>query len=767
MRFEVETARRAGGGVDGILRAWRRAALASTALAGLVFTVPAHAQDSSAPSVDEVVVTAQKRAEKLQDVPVAVSALSGSQLAHQRMTKVDDIVSFAPSLQVQSPGGDGLPIFSLRGVSMADFSPNQNGPVATYFDEVYKGASALLGVAMYDLERVEVLRGPQGTLYGKNTTGGAVNIISKRPTFENAGNLSVGYGNFDHWEASGAINAAPSDQVATRLAFTAEKADGWMKNLTPGASKRLYASDAYAARLSVLARPTDTAEFILRVSGSYQDPINYGVKSEPEDALGIGGEVYNQFGRPGYFPTGLGQYEVENNKTARRKLRNWSASLTGNIELPNHLTVTSVSSWDWGKSFIPEDSDGSPNPALEVDYTARARQIAEDLRLTSNFSGPFNFIVGGYLGRERIYNATTLSFFTDIDVDGNGRVDTQDCLANFFLACRYGNSFTQVKTSAAAYTDLKYALTDQLTLRGGLRYTHDKGRLEGYQSQVQDVNGVVLGDVITPADLAAAGVDRFGKNNLSGKIGLDYKTAAGQLYYVSASRGYRGNAFNAQAIFDPSEATVVKPETLTDFEGGAKLAMFDRRLILNLAAFYYDYKNTQFLNLDNGLQKLVNVPKAQIYGGEIELSARPTQALSLRAGLGLLHSEIREGALNGQNLRGNPLPSSPKVSLSLGADWTLAELSAGTISLHADGKVTSKQYFDVFQNKAQSQKAYGLLNGSLGFETADHRWGASVWAKNLLDQFYYSYRVSLDTTASNYEHPGAPRTFGATLDYAF
>ena len=283
MRFVVGTARRAGGGADGLLRAWRAGVLASTALAGVLVAAHAQAQEASAPSVEEVVVTAQKRAEKLQDVPVAVSALSGSQLAAQRVAKIDDIVSFAPSLQVQSPGGDGLPIFALRGVSMADFSANQNGPVATYFDEVYRGASALLGVTMFDLERIEVLRGPQGTLYGKNTTGGAVNIISKRPTFETGGDLSIGYGNFDRRETSGALNVAVSDQVATRFAFTAEKADGWMKNLTPGASKKLYASDAYAGRLSVLVRPTDSAEFILRVSGSYQDPINYGVKSEPED----------------------------------------------------------------------------------------------------------------------------------------------------------------------------------------------------------------------------------------------------------------------------------------------------------------------------------------------------------------------------------------------------------------------------------------------------------------------------------------------------
>jgi len=743
----------------------RAVLIASTILAGTIEAGQAQAQEAPS-AVDVIVVTAQRRAEDLQDVPVSVSALSGEQLDNMRLQSVDDIVALAPSLQVQSPGGEGTPIFALRGISMSDFSANQSGPVATYFDEIYKGASSLLGVSMYDLERIEVLRGPQGTLYGKNTTGGAINIISKLPEFENSADLSVGYGNYNHWQTSGNVNAALSDQIATRFAFTAEKADGWGTNSFPGKPKP-YATDEYAGRLSVVAKPTDGAEFVLRIAGSSQTPENYSVTGAPLDADGIGGAIYNQFGRPGYFPTGLGEYEVENNKSGRRILKTWSASLTGNIDLPNDLTLTSITSWDWGKLFIPEDSDGSPLPALEIDYEARGQQVAQDLRLTSNYDGPFNFIVGAYYNRESIFNATTMSFFTDIDVDGSGTVDTDDCLANFFLACKFGNSFKQVKTSTAVYTDLNYAVTDQLTLRGGLRYTHDEGELVGYQSQIQDVDGNFLANLILPSDIAAQNADQFTKNNVSGKIGFDYNTNEGQLYYLTVSRGYRGNAFNAQAFFAPSEVNVVEPETLTDVEAGAKLEFFDRRVILNFSAFHYDYENMQFLNLDNGLQILVNVPKARVFGGEVELTAKPVEELTLRMGLGLLKSEIREGNLKGIDLRGNQLPTAPSSSLNLGADWTVAELAAGTVSLHADSTITSRQYFDVFNNADQSQKAYSLLNGSLNFESADGSWGASLWAKNILDQFYYSYRVAIDTTAGNYQHPGAPRTFGATLDFHF
>lgn len=347
-------------------------------------------------------VTAQKRTERLQDVPVAVSALSGAQLSNQHVAKVDDITSFVPSLQATSPDGEGTPIFALRGVSMSDYSLSQDGPVATYFDETYASAFALLGIRMFDLQRVEVLKGPQGTLYGKNTTGGAINIISNKPTFTPSGDFSVGYGNYNHWQASGDVNGPLlGDKLAGRFAFTAEKANGWMSDALPGKPK-LDALDGYAGRLSLLARPTSNSEFTLRIAGSWQNPINYGIKGEPLDSTGIGGPVYNLFGLQGYVPpANLGPDTVQNAETARRLAETWSASLHGDIQLPHHLALTTITAWDWGKLFIPEASDGAPNQALQISYFARARQFAQDLRLTSNFTGPFDFMLGAYFNREK------------------------------------------------------------------------------------------------------------------------------------------------------------------------------------------------------------------------------------------------------------------------------------------------------------------------------------------------------------------------------
>jgi len=210
---------------------------ASTSVLAQETVAEAAAEAAVAETVDgtDIVVTAQKRSERLQEVPIAVSAIGGDSLERQRVTQADELASKIVNLQLTSTVGDNTPIFALRGVSMSDYSLNQASPVATYYDEVYKGNFAFLGVAMYDLERVEVLRGPQGTLYGKNTTGGAVNLISRTPVLgDTEGYLNLGYGNYSRYEANGAVSVPLGEALAARVAFTFSRADGRVQNQTPG-----------------------------------------------------------------------------------------------------------------------------------------------------------------------------------------------------------------------------------------------------------------------------------------------------------------------------------------------------------------------------------------------------------------------------------------------------------------------------------------------------------------------------------------------------
>ncbi|WP_236036233.1 TonB-dependent receptor [Rhizorhabdus histidinilytica] len=265
------------------------------------------AVETVAADPQEIVVTAQKRSERLQDVPISISAIGGDAVRKQRLSSADDLVSKVANLQLTSTVGDGTPIFALRGVSMSDYSLNQSGPVATYYDEVYKGNFAFLGVALYDLERVEVLRGPQGTLYGKNTTGGAVNLISRKPEIgKTEGYINLGYGNYNRREANGAINVPLGDTLAARLAFTVARADGWFRNQLPG-KPDLNGTREYALRGSLLWEPQDGVSFLLRGSTSYQNPYNYGIFAAPGPD-GVGAGLYESLGQgSSYFRTGLGR----------------------------------------------------------------------------------------------------------------------------------------------------------------------------------------------------------------------------------------------------------------------------------------------------------------------------------------------------------------------------------------------------------------------------------------------------------------------------
>lgn len=733
-------------------RNWQAMTLPNIALVALLAATPAMAQDQAAPAdaenSDEIVITATKRAESLQAVPISVSAIGGKALERDRVTNVDALVTKVANLQLTSIVGDNTPIFALRGVSMSDYSLNQSSPVATYYDEVYKGNFAFLGVTMYDLERVEVLRGPQGTLYGKNTTGGAVNLIARKAVLgETSGYVNAGYGNYNRVDVNGAVNLPLGDKAALRVAGTYAHADGWFKNVVPG-KPDLASVNEYAFRATALFEPSEGVKFTLRASTSRQHPYNYGIYAQPEDV-----------NRPG-----LGKWEIASNIDARRFARTHSVALTTEIEATDQLTVTSITSYDKGKLFFYEDTDGTATELLEIPYYDKASQFAQDLRLTSDTGGPFDFIVGLYYNREKVFNSTAFEIGKDIDSDGEPGITANDCAVGLPLGCLFSNRFDQIKKSYAAYSDVKFAITDNVVLRGGLRYTKDKGAQKNFESNALGVDGTLVTNLIPLTSSS------YSTDNLSGKIGIDYKTEAGNLFYVNVSKGYRAPSFNAQAFFDPSEVNVAKAEKVTSYEIGSKLQLADRAITLNTAAFYYDYRNQQFINIDPVLatQTLLNINKSRIMGGEAELSIRASQILSLRAGLGILSTKIKNGIVSGVDVAGNRLSNGPKLTFNAGMDLTLMDNDAGRLSITPEMAYQSNQYFEVLNIPRLRQEGYAIVSAHIDYESADGRWNASIWGKNLTNKHYFTSRVDLLAGFGfDYNHIGNPRTYGVTVGMKF
>jgi iron complex outermembrane receptor protein len=758
--------------------------------------------------LEEVIITAQKRSESMQDVPISVSALSSDDLEGLKLRGTGEIASQIPNLQASGVAGDGMPIFSLRGVSMNDFSFNQNSPVAVYMDEVYKGNPSLLGVQLYDLERVEVLRGPQGTLYGKNSTGGAVNFIAQKPNFEAyEGYLTLGAGNFNRKKVEGAFNAPISDSLAMRLAVTTTEADGWQENKTAGVDDG-SAIDEYGARLSVLWEASDTLELILRAATGKAEAVNYGIVAANVGPGGIGAGIYGLYDSLGASNPdtgeayvdgtrdGLGFTEFESGQDAERLVENDSISLTVNWDFGKDLTLTSITSYDEGKAYVPEDADGSANILLNAIYDVDVEQFAQDLRITSDYAGSFNFISGIYFSEEDVHNENSIDYTQDLDINIDGALDYVDCqdpllgafgldgispegqavdvalggtgdgavlgtLAGF--GCKTANSFDQKRTSYAIYADGNYDLNDRWTLRLGARYTNDKSELSDYVANYLGSDDVLVFPTI---DIAK---DEFTDEEVTGKLGLDYTTDEGNLIYASFSHGYRSGAFNAQAFQDPSEVTQVAPETLDAFEVGFKSTFFDNLMQLNGAAFFYTYDNQQFLNVDENLiQTLVNIDESEITGLELELVSRPLEPLMIRAGLGLIDAEVSKGFLGGVNLKGNQLPQAPDVNFNLSADWEMLNMDAGTLTLHGDTTFTDTQYFDVFNVGRIEADSYWLTGAQLTFEGADSRWAVSVWGKNLTDEEYNTSIIDLQAFFGyDYTHVGARRSYGADVTFRF
>ncbi len=780
-------------------------------IAFLLMAVPFSAQPQEAGTImlEEVTVTAQKRAESLQDVPVSITALTATDIENQKLRDASEIAAQIPNLVSTNTSGDGFPIFSLRGISMNDFSFNQSSPVATYVDEVYKGNPAIQGVQIYDLERIEVLRGPQGTLYGKNTTGGAVNFITVRPDYNTEGYFSFGIGSNSLLESKGAFQTALiEDSLAMRLAYTWMEADGWFKNRQPGIEDGNAIGDR-GVRASFLWEPTDNLEALLRISSGKADAVNHGIQPFNISPEGVGAGVYGLYNLLGatdavdYQREGRGYWDFDSDQDLKRRIENDAVALTVNWDFTDSLTLTSITSWDDGEILNPEDVDGSPNRVLRIPYYGEAEQFAQDLRITSNNDGAFNFIAGLYYTDESIYNQTTIGFYTDLDMNADGALDFYDCLDPFFTSlglgpvtesgmaveeilnsfgyslaafapagCQVQNEFDQDRTSKAAYFDGRFDLTDQWVLRFGLRYTDDKTELKNFSARLLGNDGTPLANTIPgdPEDpYATVPYDSFSDGEWTGKIGADFTTANGTLFYANYSHGYRAGAYNAQAFFAPSELTRVEPEKLDAWEFGFKSSFLNGRMQLNGAAFYYEYENQQFLNVDpvSLAQTLINIDKSEIQGLELELAVLPIASLQLRAGLGLLDSEVKEGLLSGVDLAGNELPLAPGLNFNVAADWDFLESDRGRFTLHVDANYVDDFYFEVFNIERLQQEGYWLANARLFYTTADDRWQLGVWARNLAEEKYRTSAIDLATFGFDYSHIGAPRTYGADVTFRF
>ncbi|KMS58643.1 hypothetical protein V473_00665 [Sphingobium cupriresistens LL01] len=693
-----------------------------------MFNFGAMAQAQPDPSVattpmqdaGEIVVTAQRREQRVQDVPASVTAIGAAELQARSVVSIAQVIGVAPSVQVAAPYGDGgPPNYTIRGISSTDASHNQSKPIAIYVDEGIRGFQVFELMPVFDVERVEVLSGPQGTLYGKNATGGAVNIITKAPTFDTEGYLTVGYGNFNTRTARGAMQAPlVSDILSARIAFTYIKDDGTIKQLTPGL-KDLAQTDLFAIRGSLLFKPSPDFDATLRLYHVHSGGRNYTNKPAAVDLSAIPALA----SLPGALRQGVGFYESATDSAPQRDIQSDGVNLLMHWQVADAYQLTSVTTYDKGHWDDLADADGLPVNVYSTDLRSRGHQFVQELRVGTQYDGPFNWQAGVFYGSDKMRFAQRLDYYTDprcgadcdfgITPNGTG-MNTVD-------------SFSQRRRSYSGYVRGEFKIVPELTVSGGVRQSHDKLLVDNYSAYV--------GDTSAPLSIPVFVDERRREsfNNTSFEAGLDWKASRDILLYASFKQGYRTGAVNGSALTSALEVNIAPPETAAAFEIGAKTSFFDRKLTVNLSAFTTSYKNQQIQASEvvAGTQTfpLRSIDKSQINGIEAQVIVRPVGGITFSAAASAVDPKYKKGTVAGISVAGNQIINAAKYKLNISSDFVIMDGPSGKVNLNLNANYNSRTYYDVYNTENISQKPYWLANGRISYD-AD-RWSVAVYGKNL------------------------------------
>jgi iron complex outermembrane receptor protein len=709
-------------------------------------------QDDSA-GLAPIIVYARKRAENVQNVPQSVQAVTGEVVRLKGIVSAQDLSTITPNLSSQSAFGDTVPNYTLRGISVAnEYNSNQASPIGVYVDEAYMTNRISHGVQLFDIDHVEVLSGPQGTLYGRNTTGGAISIYTKKPSLNPgvSGYAEAGVGNYGRRDFQGAIEDTldSAETFGVRLAINYAQDDGLIRNIYPGAA-RLNSTDTLAGRLTLRYHPTSNFDATLSAYAGSNKPTSSAVQSigvTPEGVTAPGG-VNPQ---TGYSRAGLGFFEADMGGAGNYETNGEGVLFHAKWDVSANVQLNSITSYDTGGQDLGIDVDGSPVNWLHDKWVARFSQFNQELRANVKVNDAVNVIVGAYYGQDSVH------------------IDYETLIFNAapFGFDEFANSI-QNRTSAAVFGDMDWKLTDRLTLSIGLRGTRDSIQLVHDTGSITTSPVPTIGpDYSTPMERSAA---------LTGRVALDYKVFDDVSVYASYSRGYRGGAFNQVTPF-LSNLTYAKPETVDAYEVGVKSQFWDRRITLNGALFLDKYTNQQLENNIGTLNFLNNAGRSTLEGAEAELTVVPVHGLTFSGTLGYLDAKYDQLTLNSSItglpvvLNGNDLPFAPHFNSNLSVDWVFATLGEVKLSTDMTASYASHQFFSSFNNSNGAgnlhQDAYWTVNGNLLRVEYKNIYG-SLWVRNLLDDQHYVYGIDISGLGFDYLVPAPPRTFGARIGVKF
>ena len=721
----------------------------------------------SAAVLEEIIVTAQKREQNLQDVGISVTAFTGDQLSKLGMITPVDLAAQTPGLTFSQEHPGANTQLTIRGISQRDFADHHEPPVAFYVDGAYVGSMGAVNAQMYDVERVEVLRGPQGTLFGRNSTGGLVHIINKKPTedFDLYGELTVA--EYQQIKFEGAVGGKISDRVLGRLSVATDYSDGWFENRI---GKDLMDVGTYSVRGQLLFKLTDDTDLLLKVYNVEDDSAGSSYTHTPNaygpDGLGYRvprdqlATYFDFAGNPfqtcvgcdgyGYIDPDTNPRTGSINETGHydRSMTGATGTLTAGL---GDVTLTSVTDYlEMDKSLV-EDIDGSPLPSIDFFYKQDFKQFSQELRLNGE-TGRLNWIAGVY--------------FLDINVESASGLPSFN-IAPFLgihapgVVIPYTTSFTaETDTrSWAVFGHTEYAINDQWSVIAALRYTDDRKEADyvlsdnGFPAVHQEFNKRTAPNAVLKFE------------NVSAKLELDWKPNDSTLLYASYDRGHKAGSFNYPFIGPVNFAELSHDqEEVNAYEVGYKGELLDGRVRLNADVFYYDYINYQasfFVNFVNVVGNL----DAEILGSEIELTMQPTDQLELLLGVALLDTKSKDVGMPDGSIQDRGMANAPDVTVNGLARYTIPLGSGANVALQVDFNYSDKFCFSVVCNPSERESSYTVANARASYTTADQRWTFTAFVRNLSNATYRVYSTDSAFATFMTSTPNPPRWYGGTVSF--
>ncbi|RZD34264.1 MAG: hypothetical protein CXT75_10150 [Methanobacteriota archaeon] len=712
-----------------------------------MFSIPT----SYSQQIEEIVVTAEKRMASLQETPISISVFSGDDLSNYGITDSEQLSYYTPGLVIQR---QVIGKVTMRGVGNENLTIGGDPSVALHLDGTYVARSSVANFDFFDVERIEVLRGPQGTLYGRNATGGAINVISNKPSEESEKILNMSFGNYGSTRLDGAISGPINDTALGRISFLHAERDGYTKNIFPGAADRgldeLDTQDLSALKVQLNIRPSDILTIDLKAD-LYRDssnPVAYKYLIWPLPWMEAS---YAPVPFPNaVHPTDLRtlsegfEFHIPGSTRTLENAGEWnqdglSAKIT--LDLDNGNSFVSHTSFRDIDSMWLNDGDGVDVFLVNYFQKESSEQFTQEIRLSSPDSDDRNWIIGAFYIQEDSETFIGIPLPLGLDLPLNLLIDGE-----------------HETTAYAIFGQVTNNINEKLRLHFGARYNHENKKANYIDDRffvVSQVSGDESWNSFTP------------------RIGVDYFISDESMFYANISKGFKSGGFNLLAVQDAYD-----PEFVWSYEVGLKRTLKEGRLQTNFSAFYYDYSDMQVGRVENLQSILLNAAGSTIKGAELEILALINDNFRIQANAAYLNTHYDDFVTQDpgspgvpiKQLAGNELPRSPKLTANVIGIYNVVLENGADLTLNGSYQKQGKQYFTQFNRESVSQDSFNLLNFNAKYKPQNVNWELSFYIHNLTDEDYITDILESGVVTGQTVPQGVfgpPRTYGIKMSFNF